>query len=60
PASFATMQDATKSRSSSITPRVDTRGQFFASLGGQFFISPDTSLSGDVEDLVYPGRYARR
>jgi hypothetical protein len=38
------MQDAMKSRSSSITPRFDTRGQFFASLGGQFFISPDKKV----------------
>jgi LysR family transcriptional regulator for metE and metH len=43
------MQDAMKSRSSSITPRFDTRGQFFASLGGQFFISRDNTPVFDYE-----------
>ncbi|MFB9952871.1 hypothetical protein ACFFP0_28845, partial [Rhizobium puerariae] len=46
PASFATMQDALKPTSSSISPRWETRAQFFISSGGQFLTSPDTKIEG--------------
>ncbi|MFB9953261.1 hypothetical protein ACFFP0_30870, partial [Rhizobium puerariae] len=51
PASFATMQDALKPTSSSISPRWETRAQFFISSGGQFLTSPDI-YQGVVDERI--------